>query len=129
MTHKKGYFARARFLMTAPSKVRRIADEIRRKPYPQAMALLESLPHKGAKLLRKVVASAAANALFVNKNLDEGSLYIKELLIDDGPRLKRMWPRGRGRADRIQRRMSHISVVVEEIGGAGGRGASGGTEG
>jgi len=62
MTHKKGYFARARFLLTAPSKVRRIADEIRRKPYPQAMALLESLPHKGAKLLRKVVASAAANA-------------------------------------------------------------------
>ncbi len=129
MTHKKGYFARARFLLTAPSKVRRIADEIRRKPYPQAMAMLESLPHKAAKLLRKVVASAAANALVVNKNLDEGSLYIKELLVDDGPRLKRMWPRGRGRADRIQRRMSHISVVVDEIGGAGGRGASGGTEG
>jgi len=129
MTHKKGYFARARFLFTAPSKVRRIADHIRRKPYPEAIAFLENLPHKGARLLRKVVASAAANALFVNKNLDEGALYIKELLVDEGPRLKRMWPRGRGRADRIQRRMSHISVVVEEISGAGGRGASGGTEG
>ncbi len=129
MTHKKGYFARARFLLSAPSKIRRIADQVRRKPYPEAIAFLESLPHKGARLLRKVVVSAAANALFVNKNLDEGALYVKELLIDEGPRLKRMWPRGRGRADRIQRRMSHISVVVEEIAGAGGRGASGGTEG
>jgi large subunit ribosomal protein L22 len=129
MTHKKGYYARARFLLTAASKVRRIANEVRRKPYTEAIAFLESLPHKGARLLRKVVVSAAANALFVNKNLDEGSLYIKELLIDEGPRLKRMWPRGRGRADRIQRRMAHISVVVDEIAAAGGRGASRGTEG
>ena len=85
----------------------------------EAVALLEALPHKGAKLLRKVVKSAAANALYQNKGLDEDMLYIKELLVDDGPRMKRMWLRGRGRADLLQKRMSHITVVIDEISKAG----------
>ncbi|MDR1317256.1 MAG: 50S ribosomal protein L22 [Spirochaetales bacterium] len=114
MAEKTGYRAEAKFLLISPSKVRRVADNIRRKSYTDAVALLDVLPHKGAKLLRKVVKSAAANALYRNKDLDEDMLYIRELLVNEGPRMKRMWLRGRGRADMLLKRMSHITVVVDE---------------
>jgi large subunit ribosomal protein L22 len=116
---KKGYKASARFLMVSPFKVRRVADNVRRKPYSEALAILESMPHKGARLLRKVISSAAANALYVNKKLDEDMLYIRDLQVNEGPRMKRIWPRARGRADRLMKRMSHISVVLDEIGESG----------
>ena len=119
MAEKTGYRAEAKFLLIAPSKVRRVADTIRRKKYTEAVALLDVLPHKGAKLLEKVVKSAAANALYRNKNLDEDRLYIRELLVNEGPRMKRMWLRGRGRADMLLKKMSHITVVVDEISKAG----------
>jgi len=111
-----GYRADVPFQMVSATKVRRIADNVRRKPYVEAIALLDVLPHKGARLIRKLIQSAAANALARNKNLDEGMLYVKELLIDVGPTMKRMWARGRGRADRLLKRSCHISVVVDEIG-------------
>jgi large subunit ribosomal protein L22 len=72
------------------------------------------MPHKGAKLIRKTVKSAASNALADNKKLDEDMLYVKEIYIDDGPRLKRVWFRGRGRADMQVKRMCHVTVVVDE---------------
>jgi len=112
----KGWRASVPFLRVSATKVRRVADNVRRKPYVEAMALLGVLPHKGARLIRKVLQSAAANALAANKELDEGRLYVKELLIDVGPTMKRMWTRGRGRADRLLKRSCHISVVVDEIG-------------
>jgi large subunit ribosomal protein L22 len=111
-----GYRADVPFQRVSATKVRRIADKVRRKPYVEAMALLEVLPHKGARLLAKLIQSAAANALAQNKNLDEQMLYVKELLVDVGPSMKRMWARGRGRADRLLKRSCHISVVVDEIG-------------
>ncbi len=120
MADKSGYRAIARFLLVSPTKVRRVADNVRNKSYTDAVAILENLPHKGARLLRKVVQSAAANALVQNKDLDEDMLYVKELRVDEGPRLKRMWLRGRGRADLLQKRMSHITVVVDEISRASG---------
>ena len=112
---KRSYTAHSRYLMASPFKVRRVADQVRRKPYGDAIALLEALPHKGARLLRKVIQSAAANALSNNKNLDEGMLYVKDLQVNEGMRLKRVWPRARGRADRLQKRTCHISVVLDEI--------------
>lgn len=112
---KKGFSAGVRFIRISPSKLRIVADKVRKRPYSEAIALLEAMPHKGARLLRKVINSAAANALYNNKKLDEDMLYIKVLLIDEGPRMKRMWPRGRGRADRLMKRMSHIKVVLDEI--------------
>ena len=115
MEAKKGYSAHAKFLRMAPFKVRRVADQVRRLPYSEAMALLEALPHKGAKLLRKVIHSAASNALFQNKSLDESMLYVAELQVNEGVRMKRVWPRARGRADRLMRRSCHISVVMDEI--------------
>lgn len=119
MEAKKGYSAHSRYLMASAFKVRRVADQVRRKPYGDAMALLEALPHKGARLIKKVIKSAAANALSNNKNLDEGMLYVKELQVNEGMRLKRVWPRARGRADRLQKRTCHISVVLDEISQAG----------
>ena len=119
MAEKSGYRAESKYLMIAPSKVRRVAANIRRKPYAEAVAILENLPHKGARFLKKVVKSAGANALYQNKNLDEDMLFIKELLVNEGPRMKRMWLRGRGRADMLLKRMSHITVVVDEIRKAG----------
>jgi large subunit ribosomal protein L22 len=116
---KKGYSAHAKYLRISASKVRRIADEIRRKPYTEAIAVLEALPHKGARLLKKVVQSAAANALYSNKNLDEDVLYVRELQVNEGARMKRVWPRARGRADRLLKRSCHISVTMDEIGKAG----------
>ena len=111
-----GYRANVPFQQLSATKIRRVADNVRRKPYVEAIALLDILPHKGARLLRKVIQSAAANALAQNKNLDEQMLYVKEVLIDVGPSMKRMWARGRGRADRLLKRSCHISVVVDEIG-------------
>ena len=111
-----GWRASVPFLRVSATKIRRVADNVRRKSYVEAMALLGVLPHKGARLIGKVLQSAAANALAANKELDESRLYVKELLIDVGPTMKRMWTRGRGRADRLLKRSCHISVVVDEIG-------------
>ena len=65
--------------------------------------------------LRKVIQSAAANALQLNKELDEEMLYISELQVNEGARIKRIWARARGRRDILLKRMSHISVTVDEI--------------
>lgn len=117
-TEKTGYRAHARFQLISPTKVRPIANVVRRRSYTDAMAVLENMPQKGAALLRKVVHSAASNALYRNKNLDEDMLYIRELYVNEGPRLKRLWRRGRGRADILLKRMSHITVVIDETGKA-----------
>jgi large subunit ribosomal protein L22 len=114
-TQMSGYKASARYQIISPFKVRRVANEVRRRPYTEAVAILENLPHRGAKMLKKVVESAAANALYANKNLDEDMLYIKELRVDEGPRLRRVWFRARGRADLLHKRMSHITAVVDEV--------------
>ncbi len=116
---KKGYRAIAKYLMVSPSKVRPVADLVRRKTYAEAVAILEAMPQKGAGLLSKVVKSAAANALVQNKKLDEEMLFLKEIRIDEGPRLKRVWARSHGRRDILLKRMSHISVVVDEIASMG----------
>ncbi|MDR0785189.1 MAG: 50S ribosomal protein L22 [Treponema sp.] len=112
---RSGFRATTKFLIGSPYKIRPVADVIRRKPYTDAVAILENMPHKGAKLLRKTVKSAASNALSRSKKLEEDMLFVREVMIDDGPRLKRMWFRGKGRADMLLKRMCHITVVVDEI--------------
>ena len=114
MEAKTGYRAISKYLMGSPYKFRPVADLVRRRPYPEAMSVLENMPHKGARLIRKTVKSAASNALAGNKKLDEDMLYIREIFIDEGPRLKRIWCRGKGRADTQLKRMCHITVVVDE---------------
>jgi len=114
MEKKSGYRAISKYLMGSPYKIRPVADLVRRRSYPEAISLLENMPHKGARLIRKTVKSAASNALSGNKQLDEDMLYVREILVDEGPRLKRVWFRGRGRADMQVKRMCHITVVVDE---------------
>jgi len=128
---KTGYRAISKFLIGSPYKIRPVADLVRRRTYPEAISILENMPHKGAKLIRKTVKSAASNALSDNKKLDEDMLYVREIFIDEGPRLKRIWFRGRGRADMQLKRMCHITVVVDEsvsvtasAGGAAGKKSS-----
>jgi large subunit ribosomal protein L22 len=119
MAEKHGYKAVSKYIIASPFKLRPVADLIRRKPYTEAVALLENLPHKGARLIGKTVKSAASNALVQDKKLDEGMLYIRDVLVDEGPRMKRVWFRGRGRADTLLKRMCHITVVVDETARAG----------
>lgn len=114
MEAKKGYRAVARNLPMSPSKIRPVADHVRRKSYIDAIAILDALPNKGAGFLRKVIQSAAANAMYQDQNLDEETLYVAELLVDGGPSRKTIWPRSRGRADRQIKRSSHISVVLDQ---------------
>jgi len=111
---KTGYRAVSRFLIVSPYKIRPVADLVRRKPYPEAVSILENMPHKGARLIRKTVVSAASNALNRDKQLVEDMLYIREICVDEGPRMKRVWFRARGRADMLLRRMCHITVVVDQ---------------
>ncbi|MDR1421039.1 MAG: 50S ribosomal protein L22 [Treponema sp.] len=120
MDKKSGFRAVTKFLIASPFKIRPVADLIRRKPYSEAISLLEAMPHRGARLIRKTVKSAASNALSGNKRLDEDMLYVRDVLIDEGPRMKRVWFRARGRADMLLKRMCHITVVVDETSRAAG---------
>jgi len=111
------YTAKSKFLIASPYKIRPLANLIRRRPYTDALMILENMPHKGARLLKKTLASAAANALNLNRSLDEDMLFVSEVMIDDGPRFKRLWCRGKGRGDTLLKRLCHISVVVKEAKG------------
>ena len=113
---KTGYRATAKWLIASPSKVRPVADLVRKRSYAEAIAILDNVPNKGAGLIKKVVVSAAANALNRNRKLDEDMLYVREIRIDEGPRMRRVWFRARGRADMLIKRMCHISCVIDEIG-------------
>ncbi|MDR9501207.1 MAG: 50S ribosomal protein L22 [Desulfurivibrionaceae bacterium] len=105
--------ARARFIRISPQKARLVADTIRGKNVDQAITTLRFMPKKGARILRKVLESAVANA-GQNEAIDVDTLYVKTIFIDGGPMLKRIRPRAMGRASRILKRTSHITVVLDE---------------
>ena len=117
MAEVKGYVATTKFLIASPTKVRPVANVIKNKSYSEAMAILANMPQKGAGLISATLKSAASNALNLNSKLDEDMLYVKEIRIDEGPRLKRVWFRARGRADQLLKRMCHITVIVDEKAG------------
>ena len=117
MAERRGYVATTKFLIASPTKVRPVARVISRKSCSTAMAILANMPQKGAGLISATLKSAIANAQNADNMLDEDMLYVKEIRIDEGPRLKRVWFRGRGRADRLLKRMCHITVVVDEKAG------------
>jgi large subunit ribosomal protein L22 len=103
----------AKYMRVQPRKVRIIADEIRGKSALHAAALLRYHTSKGAKYLRKVLINAMANAQ-ENNNLSAETLVIHAITVDEGPRLKRMKARAMGRGNRIIKKTSHITVVVED---------------
>ncbi|QJA05735.1 50S ribosomal protein L22 [Thermosulfurimonas marina] len=105
--------ATARYVRISPYKARPVIDLIRGKPVQEALQILEFTPKKAARIIKKVLESAIANAEH-NYNMDPDRLYVKRAYVDEGPRWKRIWPRAWGRASRILKRTSHITVVVEE---------------
>ena len=107
----------AKTVRIAPRKVRLVVDLIRGKSVAEAAAILRLTPKGSSVVVEKVLKSAAANALNLNSKLDEDMLYVKEIRIDEGPRLKRVWFRARGRADQLLKRMCHITVIVDEKAG------------
>lgn len=104
-------FARARYIRISPSKVRVVIDVIRGKSVNEAMAILEAIPNAAAEVTLKLVKSAAANAEV--KGLSRSDLFIAEIYADGGPILKRMNPVSKGRAHRINKRTSHITVILD----------------
>ena len=104
--------AHARYVRVTPMKARRVVDVIRGRKADEAVATLRYAPMSAAEPVRKVVESAMANAEN-NEGLVPESLWISEAYVDEGPTMKRIRPRAQGRAYRIRKRTSHITVVVE----------------
>ncbi|ROO26478.1 50S ribosomal protein L22 [Salinisphaera orenii MK-B5] len=105
--------AKLRFARISPQKARLIADEVRGMPVERALEILQFSTKKAAQIMRKVLESAVANAEH-NEGADIDELRISTLMVDEGPTMKRMKPRARGRADRIFKRTSHITIRVAD---------------
>jgi len=108
--------ATSKHIRISARKARQVANLIRGKSVDEAMGILALTPKKASPILKKVVLSAAANVKFKNDGevaMDNSSIVVKEIRIDEGPTMKRIRPRAQGRAFRILKRTSHIKVVVE----------------
>jgi large subunit ribosomal protein L22 len=104
--------AQARYARVTPRKARRVVDLIRGMQAAEAQAVLRFAPQAASEPVYKVLSSAIANAEHNNK-LDADTLWVKGAWVDEGPTLKRFRPRSMGRAYRINKRTSHITIVVE----------------
>jgi large subunit ribosomal protein L22 len=102
-----------KYARISPRKLRRITDLVKGKKAGDALINLGFLPHKGSKIVAKVLKSAMANAE-QKKVADPESMKISNVLVDQGPTMKRMMPRAMGRADMIKKRTSHITLLLEE---------------
>ena len=108
---ENGVSATAKYVRMAPRKVRLVVDQIRNKSVSQALELLQFAEVAAAVPVEKVLRSAVANAEN-NNNLRANNLYIAEAYVDEGPTLKRIRPRAKGSASSINKRTSHITIVV-----------------
>jgi len=106
--------ATAKFVRMGPRKVRFVLDTVRGKYAPEALAQLQFTPNYAAAEIAKVIKSACANAAN-NFGMNSDHLKIVKCYVDGGPTLKRVHPRAQGRAYRILKRTSHITVIVDEI--------------
>jgi large subunit ribosomal protein L22 len=107
-------FAKASHVGVTPMKARRVIDLIRDMPAQQALSVLKFAPQAASEPVAKVLASAIANAEH-NFQLDPDSLIVSRAYVDEGPTLKRFRPRAQGRAFRIRKRTSHITIEVESV--------------
>ena len=106
--------AQARFVRVTPMKARRVVDLIRGLTASDAQAVLRFAPQDASEPVGKVLDSAIANATN-NHNLNPDSLVVSEAYVDEGPTMRRFRPRAQGRAYRIRKRTSHITVVLESV--------------
>ena len=108
--------ATARYVRMSPNKTRRVVDLIRGLPALEAQAVVKFDPHSASEPVGKVLDSAIANAEHLahvrSQRLDTDELFVSEAFVDEGPTLKRFRPRAQGRAYRIRKRTSHITIVV-----------------
>jgi len=102
----------AKFVRISPFKVRVVIDVIKGKPVVEALAILENLPKAASEVLFKLLTSATANAEN-NQNLSRNDLIVAEAFANEGPTLKRIMPRAQGRAFRINKRTSHITIILD----------------
>jgi large subunit ribosomal protein L22 len=107
-------FARATYVRVTPMKARRVVDLIRGMDAQQALGVLKFAPQAASEPVAKVLASAIANAEH-NFSLDPESLIVSHAYVDEGPTMKRFRPRAQGRAYRIRKRTSHITIEVESV--------------
>ncbi len=105
--------ASAKYLRISPLKLRLVTSTISGKKVEEAIALLRFLPQRGARLVRKVVEAAVANAE-QRPQVDVDTLFVKKVWVDGGPSLKRFQARAMGRVNRILKRSSHLTVVLDE---------------
>ena len=103
----------AKTVRIAPRKARLVIDLIRNKDVKEALDILENINKEGARIIKKVLVSATANAEN-NLGLDKNKLYVKEAFVDEGATMKRARMGSRGHVDPIMKRTSHITVVVSE---------------
>ena len=103
--------AHARFIRQSPYKVRRVLDNVRGLPVIEARQILDFTDRRAAEPVARLLQSAVKNAEH-NFALDEDELFVSEAYANEGPTLKRWRPRARGRATRIRKRTSHITIVV-----------------
>ena len=102
----------AKHVRISARKARLVANEIRGYDYLEAVDILKFTNKRASELILKVLNSAASNALTADSRINETSLFIKKIYVEDGPIMKRFRPRARGRASRIRKRLSHITVVL-----------------
>ena len=102
-----------RYVRISPRKARLVTELIKGKPVEEALTILRFVPKKAASLVDKTLRSALANAE-QNPNIDEDTLYIKRIFVDGGPTMKRWRARAMGRATKIIKRTSHITVILDE---------------
>lgn len=103
----------AKFVRISPRKIRLVMNQVRGKQVGEALNMLSFAPQRGARILKKLVNSAIANAE-QNTSVDVDSLYVMRVYADEGPTLKRWRPRAQGRATSIRKRTSHLTVVLNE---------------
>lgn len=104
----------AKHIRISSRKVRLIMDQIRGKRVEEALHLLSFATQKSAFIVKKLVNSAVANAVH-NANMDADKLYVKRAFADEGPTMKRFRPRAMGRATKIRKRSSHLTVILDEM--------------
>lgn len=103
----------ARYVRVSPRKARLLVDLIRGKSVDDAAAILKFAPQAAAEIVEKVLHSAVANAE-KNHKMPASTLYVSTTYVDEGPTLKRIQPRAQGRAFRINKRTSHITIIVKQ---------------
>ena len=113
--------AKARYVRVTPRKARRVVDLIRGLPAEEAQAVLEFAPQAASEPVGKLLASAIANADALGSRNTRSLLWVRRAWVDEGPTLKRFRPRAQGRGYRINKRTSHITVIVSDTVEEGGR--------